>query len=185
MLGSDWLEYFPEQLLTLDAMRTIFRQVRETFTWSWPNKRAEREWRRLAGMVLEALEEAFIWGAVVKGRWVGRIHDRLAALESGKGKASVRTVREVRAAYITFLDRLYGAIFRHVLAHMPTALPTEVGYFHLSQVVVFRYARLRDAEKPALEELLEFLYLGGPRFEMVFSWQPPGGKEGETLLRLR
>lgn len=183
MARYEMIEYFPFQILSFEELRQIVQQIRENFTWSWSNKRAEREWRRLAEMIQEALEEVFIRGRAAQDRWLSQIHDRLAALESGKKKAAARTVRDVRAAYIALLDRLYGAIFRHVLVHMPTALFTEAGHLHLSQVVVYRYARLRDAEKSALEQLLELIYRGGPRFEMVFSWQPLGGRGEETPLR--
>lgn len=180
MSRSDLLEYFPDQILTLDEMRKIFRQVLEAFTWPWPNKEAEEEWFQLAELIRQALEEAFIWGTAAKDKWVPRIRERLPALESGE---EVSARQAVRAAYIAFLDRIYGAIFRHVLSHMPTALCTEMGHFHLSQVVVYRYARLRDTEKSALEQLLEFIYRGGPRFEMVFSWKPLGGGGEEVPLR--
>lgn len=180
MMRTDLLEYFPDQILPLDAVQTIFQQVFEAFTWPWPSPQAKQEWRQLAELTREALEETSIWGMAAKDKWVPRIQERLPALESEE-KDSVR--RAVRAAYIAFLDRLYGAIFRHVLSHLPTALYTEVGYLHLSQVVVYRYARLRDTEKSALEQLLELIYQGGPRFEMVFSWHPPGGEEEEAPLR--
>jgi len=178
MVRYDVIEWFPDQILSLEGLRDLLEEVTRTFAWPWSSKRAEREWRRLAEMVREAMEETFILGVEAKERWLPRIHDCLENLESKKG-ISERGRRDVRAAYITFLDRIYGAIFRHVLLHMPTALCTEAGHFRLNELVVFRYARLRDGEKPALEELLEFLYLGGPRFEMLFSWKPLGGKEEE------
>ncbi len=174
------LECFPEQILPLEAVQAIFREVIQAFAWAWPSPRAEQEWHQLAELTRKALEEVFIWGEAAKDKWVSRIQERLPALESGEEDSAQRAVR---AAYITFLDRIYGAIFRHVLSHMPTALFTEVGHFHLSQVVVYRYARLRDTEKSALEQLLELIYRGGPRFEMVFSWKPLEGGGEEVPLR--
>lgn len=182
MVRHDVIDWFPHQILTLDELQGIIQQTREAFVWPWPNKRAEREWERLADLVQEALEEVFIWGAKAKDEYLRQVHDRCEALKGGKKKAST-TIRAVWAAYVTFLDRIYGAIFRHVLSHLPTALCTEVGHFHLSQVVIYRYTRLRDTEKTALEQLLEFIYQGGPRFEMVFSWQPLGGGKEELPLR--
>ncbi len=176
---SDLLECFPDQILPLDAVQSIFQEVLKTFTWRWPDPSAKQEWHQLVELTRKALEETFIWGEAAKDKWVSRIQGRLPVPESGEEENSVQ--RAVRAAYTTFLDRIYGAIFRHVLSHMPTALFTEVGHFHLSQVVVYRYARLRDTEKSALEQLLELIYRGGPRFEMVFSWRPLGGGGEEQV----
>ncbi|MGB9723814.1 MAG: hypothetical protein ACP5OO_09740 [Chloroflexia bacterium] len=177
MVQYEAMDWFPHQILTLQELQSIIQQARASLAGPWPNRRSEREWNRLAGLVQEALEEVFLWGSRAKDEHLRRVHDYFESLKGGKKKASAGTLQAVRAAYVTFLDRIYGAIFRHVLLHLPTALCTEVGHFHLSQVVIFRYARLRDAEKSGLEELLEFFYLGGPRFEMIFSWTPLGARE--------
>ncbi len=166
------LEYFPLQILSFQDLQEVMDSVIEEYSQDWETKVAEREWRKLAGDVREALLEAFLVGPPAKQTWLAKVAQRLADNEKRRSR---RALREIRVGYISLLDQIYGAIFRHVLRRVPTAVSSGSGQFYLSRISMPRYARVRATDvKPALEEVMEFIYLGGPRIDVDFFWQPLG-----------
>lgn len=171
------LESFPLQILTFDDLQEVLAEALVDFPVEIPAGKAKRAWQELAEWVGEALSDAFLHGAEAKERWVPRIEDRVQGLE---GVLPNDQGKSIRIAYLALLDRVYGGVFRHALRQMPTALcGGQGGHFCLRRVTMFRYARVRDTDKRALEQVMEFLYQGGPRFEMGFSWQAPGEEPAE------
>jgi len=165
------LEYFPLQLFSFEDLQAILDDVIANFPQEWQTKVAERQWRKLAGLVREALLDAFLVGPRAKERWLREVDEVLARNEQ---KRSKRALLEIRIGYIHLLDRIYGATFRHVIRRVPTAVVGGPGRYRLEILNMFRYARVRHTAKTALEQLMEFIHMGGPRFEMRYSWQPMG-----------
>lgn len=166
------LEWCPLQILSLEDLQVVVEEAIDSFSdREWGTKRAEREWRKLVGYVQGALDDAYMRGLAATDSWLQLVEEELQRVED---TASKRVKREVRLTYFDLLDRIYGGIFRHTLRRVPTCLPTQQGNFALGRITIFRCTRLRDTEKPALEQLLEFIYRGGPRFELEFGWRPMG-----------
>jgi len=181
------LENFPLQLLSYEDLKAILAEVVPSSPRKWSTPRAEEEWGRLCGEVQEALHDAYLLGPAAKGKWLHPVADHLARIDR---HYTAPEATEIRIAYLSLLDRVYGATLRHVLRRMPTALCSASGHFRVSRLLMFRYSRIRETEeKPALEELMEFLYLGGPRFEMEWSWSPLGSEieeeEDEEVMERR
>jgi hypothetical protein len=173
----DALENHPLQLFSYEDLQAILDEMLNNFPQEWHTKVAEKEWRKLADMVRKALEEAYLRGPAAKDVWLPRIAAEWTRIE---GKRSVRVVTEVRIGYLRLVDRLYGAIYRHVLRRVPTSVHSRAGVFHLSRLLYYRYARVRDTDKPALQELMELLYEGsGLKIELEFSWKPIGDGLGD------
>jgi hypothetical protein len=173
----DVLENHPLQLLSYEDLQAILDEMLNDFPQEWHTKVAGKEWRKLAGLVRKALEDAYLRGAAAKGDWLPRVATEWARIEE---KRSARVVTEVRIGYLRLLDRTYGAIYRHVLRRVPTAVHGGTGVFHLSRLLYYRNARVSDADRPALQELMELLYEGTDlKIELEFSWKPIGDGLGE------
>ena len=171
------VEHCPLQILSFENLQQIVSEEINTYPGEWHTKVARQAWRRIAHLVQEAMLDAFRRGAAAGAEWPQRVGEELQRVEQ-RHRSDV--VREVHQTYIELLDRIYGAIYRHVLRNVPTAVRGGSGHFHLSRLVIYRYARLRDADKPALRELMELIYEGsGLKIEAEFSWQPLGDGLGE------
>ncbi len=170
--------------------------------WPTESKRtaeqATREWEKLAAAVREALETVFVYGPAAKKRCQEKVEaqlercawipEKLLAADSGAPaspalppKARPKRARltdevrnRLRRAYFDLLDHIYGSILRHVLRHIPTAVVAGSGYFHLTRLDMFRYARVRETEdKSALGHLLDIMH-EGVKVELEYSWKPVG-----------
>jgi hypothetical protein len=166
------LEHCPLQILSYENLRQIVSDQVNTYPGEWHTQVARREWRRVAQVAQEALLDAFRRGAAACATWLPRMAAELARIEL-RHRANV--VKEIYQTYIELLDRIHGAIYRHILRNVPTAVHGSTGHFYISRLVIYRYPRVRDAEKPALQELMELIYEGsGLKIEAEFSWQPLG-----------
>jgi len=171
MSDGSVIEYFPLQMFTLEDLRAILDLALNPSTNSCTSERVKQEWQILAIWVREALFDAYLHGPSSLGRWVPRINQHMEELEQ---QCSHEEACEIHATFLCALDRVYGAIFRHVLRRMPTAINNGQGYMVLDKITFYRYARLKDTEKPALEQLMEILFRGGPHFRLEFKWRTPG-----------
>lgn len=167
----DLLEYCPLQMLSYEHLREIVANEIDAFKeQEWHTKVARQGWQRLAQIVQDAMLDAFRRGVAAGATWLPRAAEELERIET-RHRADV--VREVHQTYMELLDRIYGAIFRHILRNLPTAVLSSTGYLHLSRLVIYRYPRLRNANKPALQELMELVYEGSElKIEAEYSWQP-------------
>ncbi len=165
------MENHPLQMLSFEDLQAIVADVVETLPHEWKTKVANREWRKLVKLVGDALEDAYLLGPVAKETWLPKVAEEFRRIEE---KRSPGVRREVRIAYEQLLDRIYGAILRHSLRRVSTVVCGEHGELYLSRLLVARTARLANASHPSIEELIEFIYMGGPRFEVEFSWEPLG-----------
>jgi hypothetical protein len=177
MPRRDVLENHPLQLLAFEDLEAILEEMVNSFPQEWKTKVAQQEWHKMAGLVREALLDAYLMGPAVENEWQARVAQEWQRIEE---KCSAPVVREVRIGYLRLLDRTYGALYRHVLRRVPTAVYSASGVFQLSRLLYYRYARVRAAEKPPLQELMELLYEGtGLQIELEFSWKPLGDSLGE------
>lgn len=171
------LENHPLQLLAFEDLQAILEEMVGSFPQEWKTKAAQQEWRKLAGLVQEALLDAYLVGPAAENEWQARVAQEWQRIEE---KCSAPVVREVRIGYLRLLDRTYGAIYRQVLRRVPTAVYSATGVFHLSRLLYYRYARVRAADKPPLQQLMELLYEGTElHMELEFTWKPIGDSLGE------
>jgi len=183
MSRYDLLEHCPLQILSYENLRQIVSNEIHTYPADWHTKVARQRWHRLAGMVQEALEDAFRRGAAACATWLPQVAEQLEQIAQ---RHRPDVVREIRQNYIELLDRIHGAIYRHVLRSAPTAIHTSTGHFYLSRLVIYRQTRVRDADKPALQEVMELVYEGSAlKIEAEFSWQPLGDGLGQAGLQRR
>jgi hypothetical protein len=166
MTNFQVMDHFPLQIIAYDDLMVMVDEVTDLFK-EWTHRQAKEEWQQLAQWAKEALGEAFLQGHVSKDQWIPKV---TKALDEIKENHPPEVSKEVQIAYLALLDCIYNAILRHVLRNLPTSLCCTEGTFALSQVKFWRYSRIRDTDKPALEQLMELLYQGGPRFEMEFKW---------------
>ncbi len=170
------VEHFPLQLISYEDIQQIIDEAAD-MPLAWRTKVAAREWCKLTGHVHLALRDAYLLGVAARDKWLPRVESEWHRIEE---KRSSKVVAEVRAAYVQFLDRVYGATYRHVLRRVPTAVYSSTGHFYLSRLLFYRHARVRDTEKSALQEVMELFYEGsGLRLELEFSWQPMEEHMGE------
>ena len=173
----DLMEHCPLQILSFENVRQIVAEEVNTFPGEWHTKVARREWRKVAFLAQDALLDAFRRGAAARDKWLTRLADEFKRIEQ-RHRSDV--VDEIYQTYVELLDRIHGSIYRHILRHAPTAVFSSTGHLYLSRLVIYRNARLRDAEKPALQELMELVYDGsGLKIEAEFSWQPLSDGTGQ------
>ncbi len=170
------MENHPLQMLSFEDLQAIVDDVVEALPHEWKAKVAAREWRKLADLARSALEDAYLIGPVAKEKWLPKIAAELRRIED---KRSPRVRREVRIAFEQLLDRIYGSVHRHSLRRAATVIGGENGQLYLTRLMAVRTARLGNANHPSIEELMEFIYMGGPRLEIEFSWEPLGDGLGE------
>jgi hypothetical protein len=176
-MPQDLFEHCPLQILCYEDLRGILSNEINTYPGDWHTKVARQRWRRLARIVEDAMLDAFRRGRAACGTWLPRLAEELERIEA---RHRTDVVREIYQTYMELLDRIYGAIYRHVLHNVPTAVVGTTGRLHLSRLVIYRYARLRNADKPALQELMELVYEGTElKMEAEFSWQPLGEGLGQ------
>ncbi|MGC8875441.1 MAG: hypothetical protein ACP5SI_13465 [Chloroflexia bacterium] len=172
MLPQEVLQHFPLQLLSYKDLLVTFEEVAEGMDQrSWAAQVAE-VWPGLVEAVRHALVEVYLYGAVARARGVEAVEQLLAHLEQ---LLEPDAQRELRLAYVTLLDRIYGALFLQVVRHTPTATCTQEGYFSLAGLYVSRQARVPHGERSALDALLQCVEEGAFRLEMEFQWRPLGG----------
>lgn len=170
MSDGSVIEYFPLQMLTLEDLQAILDLAFNPSPNSCPAERVKQEWQILVNWVQEALVDAFLRGPPSLERWVPRINRHMEEIEQ---QCTYEETCKIQGAFLCALDRVYGAIFRHVLRRMPTAIDNGQGYLVLDKITFYRYARLKDTEKPALEQIMELLFRGGPHFRLEFKWRAP------------
>jgi hypothetical protein len=208
MVRYELLENFPLQVFSYADLQEILNEAEADLPQEWPTKAATREWQNLVKDVRQALSEVFVYGPGVKKEWRDKVQERLdeiagnpdssetpgnrppATAEQPRGKrkrrrrVSIEVAREMRIAYLNLLDRIYGAILRHVLRHMPTSVVAGTGYFYLSWLDMFRYTHVHATEaKSALEQLLDIMH-EGLRVGLGYSWKPLGEGLEEPDSRL-
>ena len=166
------LDHCPLQIISYENLDQPVANEIDTYPGEWHTKVARQEWRKLARLVQEALLDAFRRGAAAWPVWRHRVADELQRIQLRR-RSDV--VQEIYQTYIELLDRIYGALYRHILHNVPTSIPCGTGRLQISRVVINRYPRLRDAGKPALQELLELVYEGSAlQVQAEYSWEPLG-----------
>ncbi len=180
MPRSELLENFPLQMISYADVQQILDDADLPLTWE--DAEAQEEWARLAGCVRQAIHDAYLQGAAAQDKWLPLLEREWLRIAGTRAEGIITALR---AAYVQFLDRIYGATYRHVLRRVPTALLCSTGHFYLSRLLFYRHARVRDADKPALQAVLELFYEGSElRLELEFSWKPMGEQaEGERPRR--
>lgn len=182
MPKSELFENFPLQMISYDDLQQILDEADVPL----PEEAAEaaEDWGKLCGYVRQAVRDAYLLGAVARDKWLPLMDGEWRRIAEARAEG---IVTELRAAYVQFLDRIYGATYRHVLRRAPTALLCSTGQFYLSRLLFYRYPRVRDAGKPPLQEVMELFYDGSElRLELEFSWKPLGEQaEGERPWRRR
>ncbi len=159
-------DQFSLQLFSFQDLQEILEEIVGGIEPS-PGEAAQK-WQELCQYLQNAVYDAYLYGPAAKEEWGPLISTWLDALR----QTNPETARTVQITYITFLDRVYNAIIRNVLRHVSSNLCCPWGTLSLHQVNIWRYGRVRETEhKTALEQIIELIYQGGPRFEMEFCWQ--------------
>ncbi len=182
---SEVLQHFPLQLLSYQDLLEAIEQAAQTILDPGSPPELAEPLRGLLAEIRGALMQVYLDGASARMRGLERVEQLLAQVETSLGPDHRR---ELRLAYITLLDRIYGALFLQVVRHTPTAMCTPEGHFSLGGVLLSRQARLPHGERSALETLMRLLEDGAFRLELEYRWEPlgrPAGGEAPRPIRHR
>ena len=164
------IQRFPLQLLSYQDLQEAIDEAAQGVLPAGASSEVADAWTGLAQQVRNVLAEAFLSGAPAALPVAQQVEALLAQLDSRMGAESWQALR---VAYRTFLDRIYGALFQHVVHQVPTSTFTAAGQFYLGGLVVSRQAWLPRG-RSALQTLIQLLDDGGFRLELEFGWRPLG-----------
>lgn len=171
MFSDELLQHFPLQLLSRQDLLVAVEQAAEGVLGPSPHPGVAAAWPELLEGVRHALVEGYLYGPSVRSREVQRVEELLARLEQ---PLDPDPRRQLRFAYVTLLDRIYGALFLQVVRNAPTATYTPDGHFSLAGLYISRQARLPHGERSPLDALLHLLEEGAFRLDLDFAWRPLG-----------
>jgi len=175
MPRGNLMEYCPMQILSYEDIAEIVGCVNKQFKRKkvldkLPDA-ARPAWDQVSGMILQALQDARLFGAQKAREWVTHIDSELNQWQANLGDDDYRLLRIV---YMNYLDSLYGAILHHTLTHLPLSVMMPMAQLRMYRVSIWRYTMVKntsDKDEPlkgALEQVIEMMYSGGGRFELDF-----------------